>query len=314
MAVRIMFCDKGLNGIPFLPGALGQLIFIGQTPPDVGIGRKPAQQIIQVLQIFFVTHAVEAPAVIGVEQDQIDLNAHPAQTDNVPIQRIPESIHRAGRVPAAILCLLEGIVGRLVFVEIVVLGEDAHTDLVKRRFFQGLHGLLNEFVGLGDQRIHRSSEGMEQLAVFKAESAAIGLDHARMVGFQTISLAFRAHNTTHVPVIFSRLLGQKAHLVHTVAGVKTGNGLFFVTKGEFSLKTAAFRKIPEGKFKHFIFYHINHLFILVSVEPPVSNHCIFSDAPVPPIPGSAPGVVQTSFACDFSVSIIFFVQLNRNKS
>ena len=217
--------------------------------------RKAAQQVGKVLLVLGKTHAVKAPAVVGMEQNQVYLDAHFAQPDNVPIQRVPERVDRAGRIPAAVGVLFKGVIGRFVFVEVVILGEYAHADFVERRFLKGLHGLFNQFVALVDEGVNRGAEGMEQLAVFKAEGFSIGLYHAGQVGILADFRTLSANNAADLPAVFSRRFGQEAHLIHAVSGIESGDGFCFAAPGKFCTDFPAIRQILKCKLKQFVFSH-----------------------------------------------------------
>ena len=70
--------DKFLNFFPIGQALVGhvQIVFVGQTPPDVGEGAQAAQQVIQIDQIVPLSQLGKPPPVIGMEQDQIDLDIH----------------------------------------------------------------------------------------------------------------------------------------------------------------------------------------------------------------------------------------------
>ena len=53
-----------------------QIVLVGQAPPDAGPGGQAAQQVIQIDQVIPLGKLGKAPAVIGMEQDQVDLDIH----------------------------------------------------------------------------------------------------------------------------------------------------------------------------------------------------------------------------------------------
>ena len=132
--------------VPVL-GALGghQVVFVGKGPPYVPEGRQPGHRVTQIIQIRFMAHLGKAPAVVGMEQNQVRLDAHVRQLANALFQPPPgfriepgevEGVALAGSAP------FKGIAFRVVVVEFVMLGENAHADFVEISLFQGVQGGL----------------------------------------------------------------------------------------------------------------------------------------------------------------------------
>ena len=106
---------------------------------------QPGHRVTQIIQICFVAHLGKAPPVVGMEQNQVRLDAHVRQLANALFQPPPgfriepgevEGVALAGSAP------FKGIALRVVVVEFVMLGENAHADFVEISLFQGVQGGL----------------------------------------------------------------------------------------------------------------------------------------------------------------------------
>ena len=143
MAVRIMHRHVFFQGIPFLHTPFGyQIIFVRHAPPHIGECRKTAKQVIQVNTVFLLGHGCKAPAVIGMEEDQIYLHADIKKLKKAFFKLIPEGKTGTGRIPLGItgvlripgkiLLFFKSIILRLIVIVIIVLREQADTDFVER--------------------------------------------------------------------------------------------------------------------------------------------------------------------------------------
>ena len=85
MPVRVALADGIRNGLP-VGQLLGrhQIIFIGQGPPYIPVGTVTGGHVADVEQILRAGHGGKSPAVIGVEQDQVGLNAQVQQCLHTP--------------------------------------------------------------------------------------------------------------------------------------------------------------------------------------------------------------------------------------
>ncbi len=103
--VRVLLLEDGEEPVPVLPllvaamalGPLGhEIVFVGQRPPDVAEGREPRDAVAQIAVVLRVAHVGEAPAVVGVPEDQVRLDAQPLQVQDALFEMPPETPDRAG--------------------------------------------------------------------------------------------------------------------------------------------------------------------------------------------------------------------------
>ena len=182
-----MLRDELLDLLPVLQ-AFGhaQVVLVGQAPPDIREGREAAEQVIEIDQVVLLRHVGKTPPVVGVEQDQVGLDAQVLQAQQLILEGVPEGIAGAVHVPVVdagifrvahaghlvtLLCLegqtlagraaLEGVVPRIVVVVVVVLREDAHPDFIKGSVRERLKGLVHQRLGLVCQGVNRGAEAVE---------------------------------------------------------------------------------------------------------------------------------------------------------
>lgn len=113
-----------------------------------------------------------------MKEDDVRLDA---QVHELPYTRLkmPEKGWvKACVIPLAVSAFLERVVDRLVVIEVVVLGEDAHAHLVERGGGECLERLLFQFVALVRPRVAGRAEGVVDGAVGVTEVDAIGADGA----------------------------------------------------------------------------------------------------------------------------------------
>ena len=177
--VRVLLLEDREEPVPVLPllvaaVAAGPLIghevvLVGQRPPDVAIRREPGDAVPQVAVVLGVAHLREAPAVVGVPEDDVRLDAQLLEVEDAPLEQPPELGVRPAEVELAVGPLPEGEELRLVLVgDVVALGEDAEADLVERRGGERLERLLLELAGL----MHPGVAGGAELVIGRAVGVA----------------------------------------------------------------------------------------------------------------------------------------------
>src|SRR5205807_488827 len=116
--------------------------------PDVAEGCEARDSVAQVAVVSVGGHGGEAPAVVGVEEDEVGLDAERLEVADTLLEVLEEGGVEAGEVVFAGGVALEGIIDGLVDVISVAFGEDAHAHLIEWRGAQGGEGLLFEAVAL----------------------------------------------------------------------------------------------------------------------------------------------------------------------
>ncbi len=259
--IGIQVVDRFLDLLPILQGLRRrEVVLVGEAPPDVRVGRKALHQVGQVDQVVLLRHGGKAPAVIGVEQDKIHLNAHAAKRCDLLLKGIPEAAVRMGHIPAAILPLCEREERGIVLVVAVILREDAHADFVKRRLFQRLHGLCHEVLCLVGKGVDRGPEGIEGRPVLVFEVGADRLHHAVACRLLCNKASLCLDLSCHLVGIGSCLLRIKADLVGAVSRIEAGNGLLHAVlcKGscDFGISRCSFwLRSPKRKLCHLVLSH-----------------------------------------------------------
>ena len=83
MARRVLLRHQTEIIVPIQHGLVAhQVVFVGKGPPHVPEPRQPGHGVPQIGKVGFLGHVRKAPAVIGMEQNQVRLNAHfPQLTD-----------------------------------------------------------------------------------------------------------------------------------------------------------------------------------------------------------------------------------------
>ena len=205
-----------------------QIVLVGQGPPDVPVRSQPGHDVLQVAVILARAHRGEAPAVVGVEQDQVRLDAELLQLPD-PVFQVPVEL-RVGPVivEAGSERSFEGVELRFVLVEQVGLRKNAHAHLVERPGGERVQGLLLQRVALVRPRVGRSADGQVRGAVLVGEVEGLGHpDHAlrpgsRLAGRERAGDAVqRARVAGGGERPLPRLRHQQPHPVHAVAVVET---------------------------------------------------------------------------------------------
>ena len=152
-------------------GGLGlhEVVLVGEGPPDVAEGGEAGDEVADVALVDVGGHGGVAPAVVGMEEDEVGLDVEVAELGEALFEVVEEGgievggVVRAGR--AGFRGSREGVELGLVVVVLVGLGEDAHADLVEGRSAQGIEGLLLESVALMDPGVAGGAEGEVRRAV-----------------------------------------------------------------------------------------------------------------------------------------------------
>ena len=71
MSVRIQIPHECSQPVPVVIGLGHQVVLVGQRPPDVGKGRQARDDVPQVMVVRLRAHRGVAPAIVGMEQDEI---------------------------------------------------------------------------------------------------------------------------------------------------------------------------------------------------------------------------------------------------
>ena len=76
-AVGVVGAEQGGNAFPVGNGLfLQNIIFVRHAPPHVAVSRKPGDQVAHIALVVRRAHLGKAPAVIGVEHNDVGFNAH----------------------------------------------------------------------------------------------------------------------------------------------------------------------------------------------------------------------------------------------
>jgi hypothetical protein len=220
---------------------LHEVELVGQRPPDVPVGGQPGDDVPQVTVVGRRRHPVEPPVpfVVGVEQDQVGLDAEIAELADPLLQVAEEGGVEPGEVPLVRRGAGERVSGWLGLVEGVPLREDAHPQLVERPGLQGSECLFFELVALvgpgvagGADREVRGAVGvLEVEGVPHPDRAAVAgrrlrhLDRAGLAG-QFRAVALRGVGPR------SRARRHEPHPVGAVAVVEAGGADGPVALGE----------------------------------------------------------------------------------
>ena len=73
-------------------GVEQEVVFVGERPPDVAVGGEPRREIGDIAEVLLRRHVAVAPAVVGVEDDDVGLDAEVAQRGDLLLE-MPEG-HR----------------------------------------------------------------------------------------------------------------------------------------------------------------------------------------------------------------------------
>ncbi len=123
--VGIVFFQDMEIAVPLLHrlGIDQEVIFIGKRPPDIPVGGKPRREIGDIAEILLGRHVGIAPAVIGVKDDDVGLDAERAKCGHLPVEMLEEGRVRPVEILLAVSTLFEASVERLVDVIGIVLRE-----------------------------------------------------------------------------------------------------------------------------------------------------------------------------------------------
>ncbi|CAH0219989.1 hypothetical protein SRABI76_02481 [Microbacterium oxydans] len=150
-----------------------QVVLVRHRPPHVREARQPAHHVAQVALIDGRTEVCEAPAVVGVEQDEVGLDAETGQLHDPLLQPAEVLGIEALEIEAIGQRTGEREVRRLVGVVQVRLREHAHAELRERRLGERREGLLLQLVGLMRPRVRSRAERTMTGAVRMPEMEAL---------------------------------------------------------------------------------------------------------------------------------------------
>ena len=146
MARRVLLRHQTEIIVPIQHGLVAhQVVFIGEGPPHVPESRQPGHGVPQIGKVGFPGHVRKSPAVVGMEQNQVRLNAHFPQLTNALFQMPPVFRVKFRKIPLIApfgFAPGEGEMRRVVGVVEIMLGENAHANLVEGPVFQGFQGLV----------------------------------------------------------------------------------------------------------------------------------------------------------------------------
>lgn len=145
---------------------LHEVVLVGEGPPDVAKGSEASDDVAEVAIVGFGGHGGVAPAVVGMEEDDVGFDIKVAEAGEEVLEVGEECGVETGGVVDALRVLFaggggagEGVELWLVVVELVGLGEDAHSDLVEGRGGKGGEGLLLHLAALMSPGVAGGSEG-----------------------------------------------------------------------------------------------------------------------------------------------------------
>ena len=226
--IRIMGGHKLLDLLIVLHAHVAaQIILIGKTPPEHGVGGKAAQQIVQIDQMIRLGHGFKTPAVIGMEEDQVHLNAHGKDPLQLALKGIPECHAGPVGIPGTVFALFKSIVLRFIVIVEIMLREHAQTHLVERTPPQAFHGFICQRIRLMHQCVDRGAKGIKARAVIIIQMRASGADRTmRSSGGKGFFLKLSLHLTVHAYVIDTGLQRQETQLIRIAARIKARNDRF----------------------------------------------------------------------------------------
>ena len=123
--VRVFLLQDREEPVPVLPLLVAavalrpfghEIVFVGQRPPDVAEGREPRDAVAQIAVVLLVAHVGEAPAVVGVPENEVRLDAELLQVEDALLEMPPERRVGPVEVELAVRAFLEGEELRLVLV------------------------------------------------------------------------------------------------------------------------------------------------------------------------------------------------------
>ena len=183
MAVGVIFFENVEIAVPLLQrlGIEQEIILVGKRPPNIAIGGKARCEIGDVAEILFGGHVGIAPAVVGVEHDDVGFDAEIAECCDLALEMAEEDGVRTIEVLLAVDALFEAGIERLVDVVRIVLREDAHADLVEASLLQCLKRLRLHLEWLVCPGIAGRAERQERLAVGMGEMELVVDMHGAVV-------------------------------------------------------------------------------------------------------------------------------------
>ncbi len=119
-----------------------QFVLVRHGPPDVPVGRKPGCHIAYPGLVVGLVHLGEAPVIIGVEEDDVGLDALGPQLLDPPFDVGEELRIEAIEVEAAVRLADIGKLRRIDAIELVPLGEEAEADLGEAALAERGHRLV----------------------------------------------------------------------------------------------------------------------------------------------------------------------------
>ena len=181
---RIAFLHDAEEAVPVgLALRAHDVELVRHRPPDVAVRREPGHAVAQVAVVRLGRHPVEAPAaaIVGMEQDEVGLDAELHELGDARLEVAPEGGLEPLEVPRSVIASLERKVDGLDLVVDVPLGEHAHAQLVEGGVAQGLERLLLECVALVGPGVARGADLAIGRAVRVAEVEPVGHVHRTVV-------------------------------------------------------------------------------------------------------------------------------------
>ena len=301
VSVWIMFFQEITECIPVLwCTRRHQIIFICHRPPEIRKGRKTPYQIIKVRQTCICFHGRESPSVIGMKQNQINLDSGFPKFSTDPLKTLPESDVRRRGVPLRTVifrksgiqricpvCFTEHVEQRLIMIVNIMLGKYAHPDFIKRGILHRPDRFPDEFITLIGKCIYRRAKRIECASIFECKMRTGRTDHAVMQTVSPVAVCFSfcGNRSCHLPGIVSFLLRQKADLIDPVpvfihAVIESAYRLFLTVAAKrcryIHRCIILLQCLPcHCKFKCFILSHLQllHLFHPHTISPD-DNSCL----------------------------------------
>jgi hypothetical protein len=173
----VLSCDQLPEALPVDGPLRGhQLVLVGQRPPHVREGGQSPHYVGEVSIVSVGAEIGEPPPVIGVEEDEVCLDAERVQVRDALLE-VPEEAHiEAFGVPLAGVVFREGVQVGVVLVEDVALREHAHAHFGERGGGKRVQGALLELVALMCPRVRSRPERHEVGPRLVGEPSSCGLN------------------------------------------------------------------------------------------------------------------------------------------
>src|ERR1700760_3010711 len=90
--MRVARMNERTQSLPVLLVLLpDEVVFVGKRPPDVGMGSQPGYDVADVALVDLSGQVAVSPAVVGMEEDHVSLDAELGEVCNALFQ-VPEEV------------------------------------------------------------------------------------------------------------------------------------------------------------------------------------------------------------------------------